>query len=132
MKFIALLLNGLNPYGDMRITKLFVLIVPLLAIGYIINGAIAADTEKSPVSVVPKSPISATCAFTDGKTVVRITAIETISDVSLVFADGSGGPVVSELQKGWSIVQSFSGVHQSVTVVYSWRGAVEQTPIPCR
>ena len=111
--------------------KLLAILLPLFVVGYFFSGASAADTGTSSVSVVPESPVSATCTFADGKTVVRIVALDSVSDVHLSLSDGRRVDVVSTLSKDWSVVRTVPGAYQSVLVEYSWRGSAGRVPVPC-
>ena len=115
----------------MRIVKIVIVVAILLGALHILSTAIASDAEKTPVSVVPNSPVAASCQYMAGKTVIRVAATEDISDVHLSFPDGQDVAILPTLQKGWSVAHTVSGQYQSVTVVFSWRGSEKRVPIPC-
>ena len=124
-------LNPLIAYADMRIVKIAIVAAILFGVFHVLSAAIASDTSKTPVSVVPDSPVAATCQYIGGKTVVRIAATENIGNVHLMFPNGKDLAILPDLQKGWSVTQTVSGQYQSVTVSFSWRGAQKDVPIPC-
>ncbi len=116
----------------MRLVKIILLLALIAGVVHVIGSAVASDTKATSISVAPKSPVAATCRVIAGKTVVRVAAIDDISSVGLSFADGQSIQLLPNLQKGWSIAQTVSGVHQSVTVTYVWRGAAGKVPVPCQ
>ena len=124
-------LNPLIAYAHMRIVKIIIIAAILFGTFHILSAAIASDAEKTPVSVVPNSPVAATCQYVGSKTVIRVAATDDISDVHLSFPDGQDVAIIPTLQKGWSVAQTVSGQYQSVTVVFSWRGSEKRVPIPC-
>jgi hypothetical protein len=115
----------------MRIVKIVIALAMLYGIFHVLNTVVAADTSTASVSVVPNSPIAASCQFIAGKTVVRIGAVEDISDVHLLFPDGRDLSILPSLQAGWSVAQTVTGQFKSVTVSYVWRGAAHRVAVPC-
>ncbi len=124
-------LNPLIAYRGMRIVKILIVAALLFGVFHVLSAAVASDVKKTPVSVVPNSPVAATCQYVGGKTIVRVAATDDIRDVHLVFPDGRDVAILPMLQKGWSVTQSVSGRFQSVTVVFSWRDSGEKVPVPC-
>ncbi|MDN5358357.1 MAG: hypothetical protein PWP76_200 [Candidatus Diapherotrites archaeon] len=116
----------------MRLAKIIVVLAALGALIHVLHSAVASDTSKTPISVVPESPVAAKCTYLAGKTIVRIAAVEDVSNLRVILPDGKELAILPEIQAGWSVAQTFTGTYQSVTVSFVWRGADKQVPVPCQ
>ena len=91
----------------------------------------AAGGRSVETTVVPSAPVTVACRVTGGHTVVSISAIDSVDNVSASIG-GEVSVLADHLDRGWSVSRSVSGAYQSVVVYLDWRGAKQQVPVVCK